>query len=287
MSEPVVWQGFTRSALDAAYNNMAAVKDSASHLESWSKRSEALRRRQPRELDLAYGPLPRNRIDLFRCGRPGAPLLVFIHGGWWQRNSKEVFACMAEGPLAAKMDVALVGYTLAPDASLTAIVAEVEAALDCLAARGAAAACVLSGWSAGGHLTAAVMHHPFVAAGLSISGVFDLEPIRQCYINDKLGLNAAEAAALSPIRRKLTGKPLAVAYGTRELPELQRQSVAFGQHMAREGAAPMMRPQHGYDHFSILDELSQPGGALAALALELAGASLSEQPRRQDRTQLI
>lgn len=287
MSEPLVWQGFTRSALNAAYNNMAAVKDSADYLEKWSKRSELLRRRQPRELGVPYGTLPRNRIDFFRCGRPRAPLLVFIHGGWWQRNSKEVFSCMAEGPLAAKMDVALVGYTLAPDAALTRIVAEVNAALDVIAARENVSCCVLAGWSAGGHLTATAIDHPFVGAGLSISGVFDLEPIRHCYINDKLALDAAEAALLSPIRRPPPAKPLALAYGTRELPELQRQSVAFGHHLGKCGITPMMRPLLGYDHFSILDELAQPGGALAALALTLADASVGQDNQRQGEARLI
>jgi acetyl esterase/lipase len=51
----------------------------------------------PAELDLTYGAGERNRIDLFHCGLPNAPLLVFFHGGWWQRNSKEVFSCLAEG----------------------------------------------------------------------------------------------------------------------------------------------------------------------------------------------
>ncbi len=78
--------------------------------------------------------------------------MVFIHGGWWQRNSRQVFSCMAEGPLACGIDVALVGYTLAPEASLTEIGAEIAAALDWLAAREPVGSCVLSGWSAGGHL---------------------------------------------------------------------------------------------------------------------------------------
>jgi acetyl esterase/lipase len=269
-SESLVWQGFTRKALDAAYNNMAAVPEAAEKLAEWIARSAALRSRMPAELDLAYGPGERNRIDLFRCGKPNAPLLVFIHGGWWQRNSKEVFSCMAEGSLASGMDVAMIGYTLAPDARLKGISAEITAALDWLAANEQAASCVLSGWSAGGHLAALAMAHPFVAAGLSISGVFDLEPIRHSYINDKLGLDAAEARDLSPAKLPPVAKPLVLAYGGIELPELQRQSADYGTDRALVIPQTIVLPLPGHDHFSILEELAQPDGSLCAQALALA-----------------
>ncbi|MGL5361876.1 MAG: alpha/beta hydrolase [Bosea sp. (in: a-proteobacteria)] len=266
---PPVWQSFTRTALDAAYNNMAAVADSAARLADWERRSAALRARMPGEIDIPYGPRQRNRIDLFRCGNPQAPLLVFIHGGWWQRNSRQVFSCMAEGPLAVTMDVALVGYTLAPDASLTQISAEIVAALDALAAREEASTCVLAGWSAGGHLTALALTHPFVAAGLSISGVFDLEPIRHSYINDKLRLDADEARLLSPARLPPVRKPLVLAYGLSELPELQRQSYDHAAHMSLLVPEVVALPLQRHDHFSILEELAQPGGLLCRQALAL------------------
>jgi arylformamidase len=121
----------TRVQLDAAYNNSAAVANSADKIAEWSERSARLRARQGQLLDLRYGDRPRNRIDVFTCGRAGAPLFVFVHGGYWQRNDKEIFSCMAEGPMADGFDVALPGYTLAPDASLTDIVAEVRAAIRC------------------------------------------------------------------------------------------------------------------------------------------------------------
>lgn len=260
--DPVIWNGFTQSALDAAYNNMAAVPDSAIRLADWAERSAALRARLPDELDLPYGMRERNRIDIFRSGQPNAPLLVFIHGGWWQRNSRQVFSCMAEGPLACGMDVALVGYTLAPEASLTDIASEITTALDCLAASETAGSCVLSGWSAGGHLTALALAHPFVAAGLSISGVFDLEPIRHSYINDKLRLDEAEARTLSPAKQAWVPKPITLAYGTCELAELQRQSCDFAGQLEAAGLDAFLRPLSGHDHFSILEELARPDGSL-------------------------
>lgn len=270
MSEAPVWNGFSQAALDAAYNNMAAVADSADRLASWVERSAALRASHPGELDIAYGPGERQGVDLFRCGQAGAPMLAFIHGGWWQRNSRQVFSCLAHGPLAHGFDVAMIGYTLAPEARLTAMVAEIHAALDLIGKRCAPASLVLGGWSAGGHLTAMALDHPLVRAGLSISGVFDLEPIRLSYINDRLGLDVAEARAMSPIDRPAVARPLVLAYGAAELPELCRQSEDFGVWRAVMGAPTQLLPCDGEDHFSILDQLERPDGRLTAMLRELA-----------------
>ncbi len=269
MFDPAAWAALSQPERDAAYNNMAAVPDSEARLARWAERSAALRARMPSELDIPYGDKPRNRIDLFRCGAPAAPLLVFIHGGWWRRNSKEVFACMAEGPLALGLDVATIGYTLAPEASLTTIAAEIRAALDRIAAHqaelGKPPGVVLSGWSAGGHLTALSLDHASVRVGLAISGAFDLAPIAGTSINDALSLTADEIATLSPQRLPRSGKPLVAAYGEAELPEMVRQSLDF----ISSGHAEAL-PLAGHDHFSILDELTEAEGALAQACARLA-----------------
>jgi hypothetical protein len=163
------------------------------------------------------------------------------------------------------------------------IAGEITAALDWLAARETARTCVLSGWSAGGHLTALAMAHPFVAAGLSISGVFDLEPIRHSYINEKLGLDAAEARDLSPAKVPPVAKPMAVAYGDTELPELQRQSIDYGAYRALAVAQTIVLPLPGHDHFSILEELSRPDGRLCAQALALASPTRQQDGQSLDR----
>src|SRR6188768_867679 len=106
-----------QQALDAAYNNTIAVADSARFVAEWQKRSDALAARHPQHLDLRYGPRERNRVDFFPAGRAGAPLLVFIHGGYWQMRAKELFRFLAAGPLARGVSFANVGYTLAPDAT--------------------------------------------------------------------------------------------------------------------------------------------------------------------------
>jgi acetyl esterase/lipase len=263
------------AALDAAYDNRGAVADSTEWVARWTDRTREIRARYPEHLDLAYGERPRNRVDLFRSGATDAPLLAFIHGGYWQRNSKEVFGCLAEGPLAHGIDVAMIGYTLCPEIRLSGIAREIDRALDWLAehapARGFPARRIaVSGWSAGGHLTALAMRHPAVAAGLAISGIYDLEPIRLGSLNQAVQLDHGEVEQLSPIRQ-LPGAagPVTVAYGERELPELQRQSREFFAAWRAAGLPGQIAPIPGRDHFSILDELHRPDGALTGAVCRL------------------
>ncbi|MBL0899112.1 MAG: alpha/beta hydrolase [Reyranella sp.] len=275
MSETVVWRGMTREQLDQAYDNTRAVADSGARREAWIQRSEAFRKQHPETLDLPYGPRPRNRIDLYRCGKAKAPLFAFIHGGYWQRNAKETFACTAAGPLANGMDVAFLGYTLCPDVTLSEIVKEIAEAVRWLRHEGprhgvGEGRLVVSGWSAGGHLTATTLAMDEVDAGLAISGIYDVEPCRLNYLNDKLHLTADEAARISPILHlPKKSAPVVLTYGTGELPELQRQSVDY--HKAREAAGlpSELLPLAGLNHFSIMDELEAKGGALAKAAAKL------------------
>ena len=272
----IVWNNMTRAELDAAYDNTNAVADSGERREAWIARSDAFRKRHADGLDLAYGPRPRNKIDLFRCGAAKAPLFAFIHGGYWQRNAKETFACMAAGPLANGMDVAFVGYTLCPEATLSEIVDEIAAAVRWLRREGprhgaGEGRLVVSGWSAGGHLTATTLAMDEVDAGLAISGIYDVEPCRLNYLNDKLKLTAEEAAKTSPLLHlPKKSAPVVLAYGTGELPELQRQSVAYHDARRAVGLSSELLPLAGLNHFSIMDELEKPDGVLARAARALA-----------------
>jgi acetyl esterase/lipase len=271
------WASATRDQRDAAYDNTRAVTDSAALIAARNAASAEFRAAHAGHLDLPYAAGERTRWDLFPGAAPDAPCLVFVHGGYWQRNRREDFCILAEGALARGWSVGFPGYTLAPDASLTQIVAEVHAALDWLKAEGPAhgiaGRIVLSGWSAGGHLVGACVGHPAVAAGLAISGVFELAPIRDTYLNDKLQLTEAEIEALSPLRQPMVRKPMALAYGSGELPELRRQSRKF--HAARAEAhipGPLV-PVAGADHFRILDALRAQDGELLR-----AAAGLLEYP---------
>jgi arylformamidase len=263
-----MYRGMDRAALDAAYNNAAAVKDSAQIVAGWEARSAKLRAAHPEGIDLRYGPDERNRIDYFAARRDG-PVLMFIHGGYWQARAKEVFSFIAEGPLAWGINVAMVGYTLAPQKPLSGIVAEIHAACSWLADSiptlgGNAKQFHVSGWSAGGHLTAMAMSHPAVKGGLAISGIYDLEPMRLSYVNDKLRLDEREVLRNSPMSLPAPTKPLQVAYGAAELPELCRQSEDYAKLLGTKAIGI-----EGCNHFTVLEELASPHGALTALARKL------------------
>jgi arylformamidase len=264
-----------QASLDAAYNNTLAVKDSVRFLAEWSARSDSLAKASPKYLDLRYGPRERNRIDLFAAKQKDAPVLAFIHGGYWQMRAKELFRFIATGPLAHDINVALIGYTLAPDATLREIVAEVRQALTWLEANVAGMAAdpgriYASGWSAGGHLTAAALNHPAVCGGLAISGIYDLEPISLSYLNEKLQLDRGDVARLSPLRNlPRASAPLFIAYGGDELPELQRQSEEFAAARTEAGLPGRLVALPGHNHFSILEELAAPDSALTTLVVDL------------------
>ena len=133
-----VWASLERAARDKAYDNNGAVANSAALVEVRNAASAAYRKAHPGSLDISYAPGERTAFDLYPARDPAAPCLVFIHGGYWLRNSRELFAAYGEGLALAGWSIAMPGYTLAPQASLKAIVAEIGAALDWLADNGQA-----------------------------------------------------------------------------------------------------------------------------------------------------
>ncbi len=270
-----VYRTFSQAELDAAYNNRAVEPRLVSLKEDWSERSDAVYASAKVSRDLAYGSGPRQRLDFFHAKAPGRPTLAFIHGGYWQWNEKEPHAFIAEGMLAHDINFALVEYTLAPQAKMTQIVAEIAACVGWLADHlqrelGAGPQLVVSGHSAGGHLTAMAARLPGVTAALPISGLFDLEPIRLSYLNEPMAMDKAEAGANSPMSLSLPAVPVSVAVGAAELPELIRQSREYAAALQAAGRPFGEFVLPGDNHFSILERLARPEGALAREALRLA-----------------
>jgi arylformamidase len=269
------WATLSQAERDAAYDNNAAVKNSAALIAERNQMSEALRAGRNSFLDMPYGDREKTKIDLYPAAEKTAPCLVFLHGGYWQRNSRELFALLVEGVAAHGWSVAIPGYSLAPDASLTEIVTEISRSLDWLAQNGCSygisGPVVLSGWSAGAHLVAMALDHPRVTAGLAISGVYDLAPIRDTGLNNALKLTDQEVARLSPLRLPAVHKRLDIAYGTAELPALVIDSIKLHESRMAAGAPGKLSPIEGADHFSILGELRRPDGALVEIARKLVG----------------
>jgi arylformamidase len=268
------WGELTREQRDAAYDNNAATADSAALVAARNEASAAFRARGAWRLDLAYGAEPNQKWDIYPAADPHAPVLIFIHGGYWQRNSRELFAVVAQGALARGLTVAMPGYTLAPAATMTQIVAEIRAALDWLAregpAHGAGGPAIISGWSAGAHLAAVALDHSYVRAGVGISGVYELGPLCDTGLNAALKLTAAEISHFSPLRLPPTRIPFIVAYGGAELPALISDSRRLHALRSAAHAPGWLIPIAGANHFTVLDALREPKGEILGAILALA-----------------
>jgi acetyl esterase/lipase len=267
------WGRLDQAGRNAAYDNNAAVADSARWIAKRNSDSAAYRQAHAGSLDIFYAASERTAFDLYPAAHADAPCLVFIHGGYWQRNSREVFACVAEGAAGIGWSVAIPGHTLAPQASLRGIVFEIGRALDWLAAHGheygIAGPVLLAGWSAGAQLAALHLAHPSVAAGLAVSGVFDLQPLRDTGLNRALALTDEEIRDFSPLRLPAIPKPLAIAFGSLELPALVHDARNFFAMRNAASAPGQLLPIAGADHFSILHELQRPDGALVRTMADL------------------
>jgi len=283
-----LYRTYDRAALDAQYNNRARVPEHETHSARWGAASEAARRELRCKLDLAYGPTPAERLDLFLADRPNAPLLLFIHGGYWMSRDKKDFSFLARPFVQAGISVALVNYALAPAVTVAEVVRQSRAAAAWLWREGASHGIdrermFVFGNSAGGHLTVMLLatDWPAFAAGLpthvvkggaALSGIYDMEPMQLCYLNDTLHLDAAQAQALSPLfHLPKSGPPLIAAVGGAESEEFLRQNAAMAQAWRARGWATEEVVSPGKDHFTVLGQLIEPNNPLAQSILRMIG----------------
>lgn len=203
---------------------------------------------------------------------PAAPLLVFIHGGYWQALSAADSLYLAPAALAAGWSYAAVEYTIAPAGTLPSMVDECRAALATLAGLVAPAQVVLAGHSAGAHLAAMVSlvgPSPVpIARTVLVSGVFDLRPLVHTTVNLPLGLHEAAAAAISPqLLPVAASHEVVVAWGDNETDAFKAQSRAYAAHLAAAGTQVSSVECAGRHHFDIVEDLVRPGTPLGRLAL--------------------
>ncbi|MGO4524251.1 alpha/beta hydrolase [Microvirga sp. 2MCAF35] len=263
--------------LEAEYNNRARVPDHPTHIAGWLRDAAAYRESANCELDLSYGPGERNRLDLFHPpgGDAGGPVVLFIHGGYWQAFDKSSSSHLARGANERGLTVAIPSYTLAPAATLAEIVSEIEAAANFVTRR-LGRPLVVTGHSAGGHLTACLMARPDallkpVRAAMPISGLFDLPPLVPTLLNKALGLTVEEAHSLSPLEWNppASGRLIAVVGGA-ESGEFLRQSRAIVERWGKTGVTTRYHEVPGAHHFDVIAGLADPGAPLVDMLVGLA-----------------
>lgn len=268
----------TDAFYDREYDTRAGVSGLDALFADWTQRNETAQTSLTGQRNLAYGDGARERLD-FYPGRPGAPLLVFIHGGFWHSRTKEDFLFVAPPFVERGVSVAMVEYALAPEVSLSTIADQVCRALAYLGREASSLGLrtdriLVAGHSAGGHLAAysacastdtGLPPHPV----LVISGLFDLAPLALApSLQNKLHLSPDEIATLSPIRlAPRPGTRLITTVGGAETSEFRRQNAEFAAAWASVHVGDI--EQAGGNHFTALDALSQPGSDVFEAAMDL------------------
>ena len=261
--------------LEAEYNNRAAVPDHPVVMARWKADAEAARAAHP-PTALPYGPGERHVIDLFEA-TTDAPIVVFLHGGYWQALDRSWFSWVAPALLSHGISVAVPSYDLAPDVRVGRIVGQMRDAVDLVRKRTGKRPVVV-GHSAGGHMAACMLSEARASAAVAISGVFDLGPLIPTSLNDALKLDAREAAALSPVHWPAPngstpgGTELDCVVGADETAEFVRQSRDMADLWGGKGVETRFEASAGLNHFTVLDPLADPDSALVKRIAELAGA---------------
>lgn len=273
---------------DAQYNNRARIPEHPAILRHWFDASARARARYAEKMvEAAYGDAPRERLDVFPASASGAPVLVYLHGGYWRALDKRDQSFVAPPFVAAGAMVVLPDYSLCPAVTIDHIVLQTVRALawtwrNATAYGGDPRRIVVAGHSAGGHLATMLLACDWqavapdlpadlVKSALSISGLYELEPLRHApFLAADLGLTAASARRLSPAVMPAPRGTLVTIVGADESEEFHRQAAliakAWGPRTVTAGASVP-----NCHHMNVLHELSEPGSRVHALGLRLLG----------------
>lgn len=272
--------------LDAQYNPRATVPDFAQQLQKWAAASAHTRAHAPCALDLPYGDGADETLDVFPAAVAQAPVFVFLHGGYWRALDKSDVSFVAPALTAAGALVVVPGYSLAPAVTVEHIVLQMVRALEwtwrhAAAHGGDPSRIVVGGHSVGGHMAAMLLSARWkqvaedlpaqvVQGALSISGLYDLEPLRLAPFAQELALTPASVRRLSPAFFPRPKGRLMALVGAQESEEFRRQNQLI-RDVWGPTAVPVCETVAHADHFTILRDLADPAARVHACARQLLG----------------
>ncbi|NQV83269.1 MAG: alpha/beta hydrolase [Rhodospirillales bacterium] len=279
MNESPRYQGYNQAQLDAQYDNRSRVPGHVDIHAAYEARGDAALADFETRLDVSYGPSDAETLDIFLPPGPapagGAPVNVFLHGGYWYSRHKNDFRFLARGLVPAGAVLVVVNYALVPSVDLDELIGQCRTAVAWTYQNAAGFGAdperlFVSGHSAGGHLGAMMMatDWPAFSSGLPtemikggcvLSGIYDLAPIPMSYMQDTLGFTPDQVARNSPLLLKpATEAPLIVGVGGDESEEFLRQSATFADQWASAGTPCRSMVLPGINHFTILGEFADP-----------------------------
>jgi arylformamidase len=280
--------------LDAQYDNRARVPDHPLIFERWRIAAAYSREQASRRLDLRYGEGPNETLDLFPSPQRDAPVLFFIHGGYWRGSDKSEVSFVAPAFVDRGAMVVLPNYDLCPQVTVETIALQMVRALVWTCRHtalygGDPSRIVVAGHSAGGHLAAMLLSCDWASQGLptdtvraaiALSGLFDLDPVsRAPYLQRDLKLSAESVRRLSPVRFPAPRRPLYAMVGAGESEEFLRQTREIGEAWGVP-AVPVCEAVPGLNHFTILNALADPSSPVHHLALDVLGLGIPARSAR-------
>jgi arylformamidase len=286
MSAPRVFLDYDQAALDRAYDQTQWAPNQQEVLARRAALSDAVRARLGPPRRFAYGPTEIEALDVY-AARPGAPIMVFLHGGAWRGGDARSQAYAAETFVSAGVHWVVPDFATVMDVGLDGMVAQVRRAVAWVATNagqfgGDAARLHVGGHSSGGHLAGNVLVTDWardfalpadlVKGGLCISGMYDLRPVRLSARSSYVKFDDRIEHELSPSRHlDRLRAPVVVAHAGNDSPEFQRQSREWAEALRTRGRLHRLVVAEGLNHFEIVETLARPGGLLARAALELIG----------------
>jgi arylformamidase len=289
---PPVFLSYDQAELDALYNQDLWAPNVQQVRARWASNSAAARARLGPPLHVAYGPSAIETLDIYRTSRPDAPIHVFIHGGAWQRGSAADSAFAAELVTRAGAHFVVPDFARVQDVggSLLEMARQVRRAVawtyrNASSFAGDARRLYISGHSSGAHLAAIALTTDWTADGLPrdllkggvcCSGIFDLKAPRLSSRREYVAFDDATEDALSPIRHVADLRaPVAIACGSLDNVEFQRQSRAFVDALSERGHAVQHVVGDQYTHFELVETMASPYGVVGRLVLEQMNLSVA------------